>query len=113
MFLRLARRGRLDLSSRTWVTPLVKRMLGEDVWYHLRGGNSKRVAPSVVRYILATMLTPGTTRNGFTGLKSTTLEILLGAMLRKGDLWRLGMVRFGDLLDRHRSRGSLVSLLGK
>jgi hypothetical protein len=113
MFLRLARRGWLDLSSRTWVTPLVKRMLGEDIWYHLRGDVSKRVVPPVVRWILATMLTPGTTRYGFTGLKSITLEILLGAMLRKGDLWRFGMARFGDLLDRHRSRGLLVSILGK
>jgi hypothetical protein len=113
MSLRMARRGWMDLASRTWVTPLVKKLLGPDVWYHLQSDIRKRVVPPVIRWILATILTPGTTRLGFTGLKSISLEICLGAMLRKADLWGFRMALFGDLLDRHRARGLLVSILGK
>lgn len=113
MTLRMARRGWMDIGSRTWVTPLVKKMVGQDVWHHLSTEVSVRVVPPVIRWILATMLTPGTTRYEFAGLKSITLEIFLGAMLRKADLWRFGMARFGDLLDRHRGKDILVSILGK
>jgi hypothetical protein len=113
MTLRMARRGWMDIGSRTWVTPLVKKMVGQDVWHHLSTEVSVRVVPPVIRWILATMLTPGTTRYEFAGLKSVTLEIFLGAMLRKADLWGFSMARFGDLLDRHRSKDLLVSILGK
>jgi hypothetical protein len=113
MTLRMARRGWMDLGSRTWVTPLIKKMVGQDVWHHLSTEISVRVVPPVIRWILATMLTPGTTRYEFAGLKSITLEIFLGAMLRKTDLWAFSMGRFGDLIDRRRGRGILVSILGK
>lgn len=113
MTLRMARRGWMDLASRTWVTPLIKKLVGPDVWFHLRTDIDRRVVPPVVRWALATILTPGTTRIGFTGLKSISLEICLGAMLRKADLWGFRMARFGDLLDRHRGRLLLVSILGR
>jgi hypothetical protein len=111
--LRMARRGWMTLESRTWVTPLVKKMLGPEVWHHLQDEIRLRVVPPVIRWILATILTPGTTRFEFAGLKSISLEIFLGAMLRKGELWGFKMALFGDLLDRHRARGLLVSILGK
>jgi hypothetical protein len=111
--LRMARRGWMDLASRTWVTPLMKKLLGPDVWFRLLPDIQKRVVPPVIRWALATILTPGTTRIGFTGLKSITLEICLGAMLRKADLWGFKMALFGDLIDRHRAKGLLVSILGK
>jgi hypothetical protein len=111
--LRMARRGWMSLESRTWVTPLIKKMVGQDVWHHLQDEIRLRVVPPVIRWVLATILTPGTTRYEFAGLKSISLEIFLGAMLRKADLWSFRMDRFGDLLDRHRGRGLLVSILGK
>jgi len=113
MLFRMARRGWMDLASRTWVTPLMKKLLGPDTWFRLSPDIRKRVVPPVVRWALATILTPGATRIEFAGLKSVTLEICLGAMLRKADLWGFKMARFGDLLDRHRSKGLLVSILGK
>lgn len=113
MILRMARRGWLDLASRTWVTPLVKKLVGPDIWFHLQPDIRSRVVPPLVRWILATILTPGTTRIGFTGLKSVSLELCLGAMLRKAELWGFKMAHFGDLLDRHRARGLLVSILGR
>jgi len=111
--LRMARRGWMTLESRTWVTPLIKRMVGQDVWHHLQDDIRLRVVPPVVRWVLATILTPGTTRFEFAGLKSISLEIFLGAMLRKADLWSFKMALFGDLLDRHRGKGLLVSILGR
>jgi hypothetical protein len=113
MTLRMARRGWMDLASRTWVTPVVKKLLGSDVWNTLLPEIRSRIVPPVVRWALATILTPGTTRIGFAGLKSITLEICLGAMLRKADLWGFKMAHFGDLIDRHRGRELLVSILGK
>jgi hypothetical protein len=110
---RLARRGWLSLASRTWVVPFVKNLVGPDVWHHLQPDIRSRVVPPVVRWILATILTPGATRIEFTGLKSVTLEIFLGAMLRKADLWGFRMANFGDIIDRNRSKGLLVSILGK
>lgn len=111
--LRMARRGWMTLESRTWVTPLIKKMVGQDIWHHLQDEIRLRVVPPVIRWVLATILTPGTTRYEFAGLKSISLEIFLGAMLRKGELWGFKMARFGDLLDRHRGRALLVSILGK
>jgi hypothetical protein len=111
--LRMARRGWMDLASRTWIIPFAKTLLGEDVWYQLQSDIRRRIVPPVIRWILSVILTPGATRIGFAGLKSVTLEITLGAMLRKGDLWGFRMSRLGDLIDRHRSRGLLVSILGR
>jgi hypothetical protein len=111
--LRMARRGWMDLASRTWIIPFAKTLLGEDVWYQLQSDIRRRVVPPVIRWILSVILTPGATRIGFAGLKSVTLEIALGAMLRKGDLWGFRMSAMGDLIDRHRGKGLLVSILGR
>lgn len=113
MTLRMARRQWMDLTSRTWVTPLVKKLLGPEVWHALQPDIRSRVVPPVVRWILATILTPGTTRIGFAGLSEVTLEICLGAMLRKADLWGFRMARFGDLIHRNRSRALLGSILAR
>jgi hypothetical protein len=113
LLLRMARRGWMNMESRTWVTPMAKKLVGQDVWYALQPEIRSRVVPPVIRWILATILTPGATRFEFTGLKSISLEIFLGAMLRKGELWGLKMARFGDLIHRIRSKDILVSILGK
>lgn len=110
--LRLARRGWIDLKSRTWVTPLVKSMIGPDIWFHLQTDIRRRVVPPLIRWILATLLTPGTTRIGFAGLPSVSLEICLGAMLRKAELWGFRVTKFGSIFQT-RSAGLLVSILGK
>jgi hypothetical protein len=111
--LRMARRGWMDLASRTWIIPFAKTLLGEDVWYQLQSDIRRRVVPPVIRWILSVILTPGATRIGFAGVKSVTLEMALGAMLRKGDLWGFRMSAMGDLIDRHRGKGLLVSILGR
>lgn len=113
LILRMARRGWMDLASRTWVIPLMKKLVGPEIWFHLQPEIRSRVVPPVFRWALSTILTPGTTRIGFAGLKSVTLEICLGAMLRKHDLWSFKMARFGDIIDRNRTQGLLVSILGK
>lgn len=110
--LRLARRGWMDLQSRTWLTPLVKKMLRPDIYAHIVPSVKGRRVHPVVRWILSVILTPGTTRFGFAGLGNVALETFLGAQLRKGDLWQSRMSRLSDFV-RVRSEGLLISLLGK
>lgn len=110
--LRLARRGWLNLASRTWLTPLAKVLLGEDIWHHCRAAIAAREVPPVIRWALATLMTPGTTRLGFAGFTSISLETCLGVQLRKAALWSLRVSKLSEIL-KVRSQGLLVSILGR
>jgi len=110
--LRMARRGWFSLTSQGWLTPLVKKFLRPDIYAHVVTENRHRRVPPVIRWILAVILTPGTSRYGFTGIGNVSLETFLGVQLRKGDLWRSRMTRTSDYI-KVRTQGLLVSILGK
>jgi hypothetical protein len=111
--LRLFRRGWKDLGSRVWVNHFCRLLLPQRVWALLTPIIRRGEVPLVIRWILAVLLTPGTTRYSWAGYGKIALETFLGAQLRKGDLFSMSLDSMGDLIDRHRSAKVLIGILGK
>jgi hypothetical protein len=111
--LRMARRGWMDLTSRTWAITLMKKFFSHSVWVStIEPLVRQRKTHPVIQWIIAVLLTPGTTRFGFAGL-SIDLDVFLGAQLLKGKFWSTRVTQLYKFLDRRRSEPLLVSLLGK
>jgi hypothetical protein len=88
-------------------------LLPQRVWALLTPEIRNGKVPLVIRWILAVLLTPGTTRYGWAGYSNITLETFLAAQLRKADLFSMSIESMGSLIDRHRSGLILVSILCK
>jgi prophage antirepressor-like protein len=113
LMLRLVRRGWKDINSRFWVNAAMRLLLPQRVWALLTPEIRNGKVPLVIRWILAVLLTPGSTRYGWAGYSNITLETFLAAQLRKGDLFSMSIESMGSLIDRHRSGSILVSILCK
>jgi hypothetical protein len=111
--LRLFRRGWKDFGDRVWVNRFCRLLLPQRVWALLTPEIRNGRVPLVIRWILAVLLTPGTTRYSWAGYGKVALETFLGAMLRRGDLFSMSLDAMGDLIDRHRSGKILIGILGK
>lgn len=111
--LRMARRGWMSLTSQRWVVNVLKRVLRPDVWTYVSPYVNERKVHPVVNWILAVMLTPGTTRYAFTGICQIGTEAFLGAQLRKGKVFGTPITSFASLIDRKRTEALQVSILGK
>jgi len=110
--LRLFRRDWKPL-DKVWVSRFCRLLLPQRVWALLTPDIRNGKVPLVIRWILAVLLTPGTTRYGWAGYGKVALETFLGAQLRRGDLFSMSLDRMGDLIDRHRSGKILIGILNK
>jgi len=111
--LRLFRRGWKPFGDRVWVNRFCRLLLPQRVWALLTPIIRRGEVPLVIRWILAVLLTPGTSRYGWAGYGKVALETFLGAQLRKGDLFSMSLDQMGDLIDRHRSAKILIGILSK
>jgi len=111
--LRLFRRGWKVFGDRFWVNRFCRLLLPQRVWALLTPMIRNGEVPLVIRWILAVILTPGTTRYSWAGYGKVALETFLGAQLRKGDLFSMSLDSMGDLIDRHRSGKVLIGILNK
>jgi len=110
--LRLFRRDWKPL-DKVWVSRFCRLLLPQRVWALLTPDIRNGKVPLVIRWILAVLLTPGTTRYGWAGYGKVALETFLGAQLRRGDLFSMSLDQMGDLIDRHRSGKILIGILNK
>jgi len=111
--LRLFRRGWKPFGDRVWVNRFCRLLLPQRVWALLTPEIRNGRVPLVIRWILAILLTPGSTRYSWAGYGKVALETFLGAQLRRGDLFSMSLDSMGDLIDRHRSGLVLIGILNK
>lgn len=112
--MRMARRQWLDMGSHGWLVPFMKRFFDANLWKsNLAILIARREIHPVMRWIVATLLTPGATRLGFTGMSYVNLDTFLAAMLRKGGLWSTRVTDLYKFLVKSRSDPILISILVK
>lgn len=114
LILRMARRGWFDLTSRAWVNSFIKKVFTPRFWTEsVQPLVAHRRTSPIIQWVIGVLLTPGTTRFGFTGIKNIDLQTFLGGILRKGGLWSTRVVDLHKFLCRQRTDALLLSILGK
>lgn len=85
--MRMSRRGWKDMESRKWFSNLLRGLTNSKIWFDAVAplAGKRRTTP-ILHWIVASVLLPGTSRLGYTGL-SVDPRLLISTYVRKSRLW--------------------------
>jgi hypothetical protein len=113
MALRAVRSGWADITSTSWVAPLVKMHVDPSVWVEIQKDLSQGKTHPIVSWILSVLLVPGSAKFASSVIPRASIKSYLATTLQKAVIWTKPLESVDTLIDEWKHWNEIVVTLSR